>query len=98
MFDVCSSPKRLIAYVCSSPKRLIAYVCSSPKRLIAGAYHRPVEETMLSDDDVATLQNWIRQQEIGSEVTDVKPLAGGPQNIVVGMRVDGRQMVMRRPP
>jgi aminoglycoside phosphotransferase (APT) family kinase protein len=57
-----------------------------------------VDETTLTDDDVATLRNWIRQQEIGSEVTDVRPLAGGTQNIVVGMRVDGRPMVMRRPP
>ena len=57
-----------------------------------------MDETTLTDDDVATLRNWIRQQEIGSEVTDVRPLAGGTQNIVVGMRVDGRPMVMRRPP
>ena len=55
-------------------------------------------DVTLSDDDVATLRNWIRRQGIGSEVTDVTPLAGGTQNIVVGLRVDGRRMVLRRPP
>jgi aminoglycoside phosphotransferase (APT) family kinase protein len=67
-------------------------ICSS-----AGAYDRAVTET-LTADDVATLRNWIRERGIGSEVTDLEPLAGGTQNIVVGMRVDGRRMVLRRPP
>ncbi len=52
----------------------------------------------LSDDDVAVLRDWINAQGIGSELTDVTPLAGGTQNIVVGLRVDGRRMVLRRPP
>ena len=52
----------------------------------------------LTDDDVAVLRGWIRQQGIGSEVSDITPLAGGTQNIVVGLRVDGRRMVLRRPP
>ena len=52
----------------------------------------------LTDDDVAVLRNWIREQGIGSEVGGITPLAGGTQNIVVGLRVDGRRMVLRRPP
>ena len=35
---------------------------------------------------------------MGSGVTDVEPLAGGTQNIVVRLRVDGRPLVLRRPP
>ena len=31
-------------------------------------------------------------------MTDVEPLTGGSQNIVVRLRVDGRPMVLRRPP
>jgi aminoglycoside phosphotransferase (APT) family kinase protein len=52
----------------------------------------------LSDDDQAALQRWVRGQGIGSAVTDVEPLAGGTQNIVVRLRIDGRAMVLRRPP
>jgi len=52
----------------------------------------------LSDDDRAALQHWVREQGIGSSVTDVEPLTGGTQNIVVRVRVDGRSMVLRRPP
>src|ERR1700739_3642359 len=63
----------------------------------AGDYHRAVTE-MLTDDDVAALRDWIREQGIGSEITDLTLLAGGTQNIVVGMRVDGRPVVLRRPP
>ncbi len=32
------------------------------------------------------------------EVTDVEPLTGGTQNIVVRLHIDGRPMVLRRPP
>jgi aminoglycoside phosphotransferase (APT) family kinase protein len=52
----------------------------------------------LSDDDQAALQRWVRQQGIGEAVSDVEPLTGGSQNIVVRLRVDGRPMVLRRPP
>lgn len=52
----------------------------------------------LSDTDQVALQRWIQDQGIGSTVTDVAPLTGGTQNIVVGLRVDGRPMVLRRPP
>jgi aminoglycoside phosphotransferase (APT) family kinase protein len=52
----------------------------------------------LSDDHQAALQRWVRAQGIGSTVSDVVPLTGGSQNIVVRLRVDGRRMVLRRPP
>ena len=52
----------------------------------------------LSGDDQAMLQRWVRQQGIGSTVTDVEPLTGGTQNIVLRLAVDGRRMVLRRPP
>ncbi|MDH6197115.1 aminoglycoside phosphotransferase (APT) family kinase protein [Mycobacterium frederiksbergense] len=52
----------------------------------------------LSATDLDSIQRWLRDQRIGTTVTDVAPLAGGTQNIVVGMCVDGRRMVLRRPP
>jgi aminoglycoside phosphotransferase (APT) family kinase protein len=52
----------------------------------------------LSDDDQAALQRWVRQRGLGSEVSDVTPLTGGTQNIVVRVHIDGRPMVLRRPP
>lgn len=52
----------------------------------------------LSADDQAAVQRWLLEQGLGSEVTDVEPLTGGTQNIVVRLRVDGRAMVLRRPP
>ena len=52
----------------------------------------------LTDDDVAVLRDWIREQGIGSDVSDLTLLAGGTQNIVVALRVDGRRLVLRRPP
>jgi aminoglycoside phosphotransferase (APT) family kinase protein len=52
----------------------------------------------LSADDQAALQRWVSAQGIGESVTDVEPLTGGTQNIVVRLLVDGRPMVLRRPP
>src|SRR6188472_67895 len=52
----------------------------------------------LSEADQAALQVWVRQQGLGSIVTDVAPLTGGTQNIVVRVHIDGRPMVLRRPP
>ena len=40
----------------------------------------------------------MRAQGVGSRVSDVEPLAGGTQNVVVRLRVDGRPLVLRRPP
>jgi aminoglycoside phosphotransferase (APT) family kinase protein len=52
----------------------------------------------LSDADQSALARWLAGQGIGSTVTDVVPLTGGSQNIVVRLLVDGRPMVLRRPP
>ncbi|WP_099247181.1 phosphotransferase family protein [Mycobacterium sp. shizuoka-1] len=52
----------------------------------------------LDDAAVAALGGWLRRQGIGSVVSDVEPLAGGTQNVVVRLRVDGRPVVLRRPP
>jgi aminoglycoside phosphotransferase (APT) family kinase protein len=52
----------------------------------------------LSDADQIAVQHWVREQGFGSTITDVEPLTGGTQNIVVRVRVDGRPMVLRRPP
>jgi aminoglycoside phosphotransferase (APT) family kinase protein len=52
----------------------------------------------LSDADQIALQRWVREQGLGSTVSGVEPLTGGTQNIVVRLQVDGRPMVLRRPP
>ncbi len=52
----------------------------------------------LSEADQAALQGWVRRQGLGDTVTDVEPLTGGTQNIVVRVHIDGRPMVLRRPP
>lgn len=56
------------------------------------------EAPTLSDADQTALQNWVRATGRGAWVTDVEPLTGGSQNIVVRLRIDGRPMVLRRPP
>jgi aminoglycoside phosphotransferase (APT) family kinase protein len=52
----------------------------------------------LTDADVAALARWTRREGLGATITDVTPLAGGSQNVVVRLKVDGRPMVLRRPP
>jgi aminoglycoside phosphotransferase (APT) family kinase protein len=52
----------------------------------------------LSQHDQAAVQRWARDQGLGSTVSDVEPLTGGTQNIVVRLKLDGRSMVLRRPP
>jgi aminoglycoside phosphotransferase (APT) family kinase protein len=52
----------------------------------------------LSPDDVAAVGDWVRAEGIGRRVTDVEPLGGGTQNIVVRLRIDDRHLVLRRPP
>jgi len=52
----------------------------------------------LTDADQLALRDWVRATGLGSRVTDVVPLTGGSQNIVVRLRVDDRPMVLRRPP
>jgi aminoglycoside phosphotransferase (APT) family kinase protein len=56
------------------------------------------EQPTLTDQAQVALRGWVRATGLGSDVTDVEPLAGGSQNIVVRLHVDGRPMVLRRPP
>ncbi len=48
--------------------------------------------------DTGALTTWLRTQGMDGEVTDVAPLAGGTQNVVLRVVVDGRRLVLRRPP
>jgi aminoglycoside phosphotransferase (APT) family kinase protein len=52
----------------------------------------------LDDAAVAALTGWVSAQGLGSRVTDVVPLTGGSQNVVVRLSIDGRRLVLRRPP
>ncbi|OFJ53415.1 phosphotransferase family protein [Mycolicibacterium grossiae] len=52
----------------------------------------------LTDAQRSAVENWLRTTGLGSDVTDVTPLTGGTQNIVVRLHVDGTPMVLRRPP
>lgn len=52
----------------------------------------------LDDAAAAAVQTWVRGQGLGSEVSGVVPLAGGSQNVVVRLHLDGRRLVLRRPP
>lgn len=52
----------------------------------------------LDDAAVTALTGWIREQGLGTTVSDVVPLTGGSQNVVVRLTIDGRRVVLRRPP
>jgi aminoglycoside phosphotransferase (APT) family kinase protein len=58
----------------------------------------PMVPGTLDDAAVAALTAWVRAQGLGTDVTDVVPLAGGSQNVVVRLRIDCRRLVLRRPP
>ena len=49
--------------------------------------------------DLDRLRQWMDEQCLGSgDLTDVSPLAGGTQNILLGFRRADRAYVLRRPP
>lgn len=52
----------------------------------------------LDDTAVDAVRSWLRREGLGSGISAVEPLAGGSQNVVVRLRVDGRPLVLRRPP
>ncbi|CAN5481961.1 phosphotransferase family protein [soil metagenome] len=58
----------------------------------------PTSSDTLTDEAVDALNRWLRTQGIGSDISAVEALAGGTQNIVVRLVVDGRTLVLRRPP
>lgn len=64
----------------------------------ADATTPPSDLPTLSAGDLDAVRKWLRDNGIGDDVTDVRPLAGGTQNIVVELHVDGRPLVLRRPP
>lgn len=48
--------------------------------------------------DVTRLEDWLAAEGLASgRVTNVAPLSGGTQNLLLGFRVDGRDFVLRRP-
>jgi aminoglycoside phosphotransferase (APT) family kinase protein len=48
--------------------------------------------------DLDALAGWLRAEGIGEEIGAVTPLAGGTQNVVLRIEVDGAPVVLRRPP
>ena len=46
----------------------------------------------LDDTAVAALTSWVRAQGLGETVSDVVPLTGGSQNVVVRLSIDGRRL------
>lgn len=48
--------------------------------------------------DLDDLGRWVRAEGIAEEVGEVTPLAGGTQNVVLKIELDGRPVVLRRPP
>jgi aminoglycoside phosphotransferase (APT) family kinase protein len=47
---------------------------------------------------VDALGRWLKVHGFGSAISAVEPLTGGTQNIVVRLVLDGRTLVLRRPP
>ena len=48
--------------------------------------------------DLDRLSRWLRREGVGREIGEVAPLTGGSQNIVLRIELDGRPVVLRRPP
>jgi aminoglycoside phosphotransferase (APT) family kinase protein len=48
--------------------------------------------------DVPALTRWLATQQLPTEVSDLQVLKGGSQNVVVALSLDGRRVVLRRPP
>lgn len=48
--------------------------------------------------DLDALAGWLRTQGVEGRIGEVTPLAGGTQNVVLRIELDGRPVVLRRPP
>jgi aminoglycoside phosphotransferase (APT) family kinase protein len=48
--------------------------------------------------DLDRLRAWLAGQGLPTAITDVRPLTGGSQNIVVRLALDGTPLVLRHPP
>lgn len=55
----------------------------------------PSARRVVDRDDLLA---WVRAEGIGEEIGEVTPLAGGTQNVVLKIELDGRPVVLRRPP
>jgi aminoglycoside phosphotransferase (APT) family kinase protein len=56
-------------------------------------------QTQIAGVDLSALQTWMDGQGLGSgELTNVTPIGGGTQNIMVRFTRDGREYVLRRGP
>ena len=54
---------------------------------------------MESAVDIESLAAWMTDQGLGSgPISNVTPLAGGTQNILLRLTRDGRDYIFRRPP
>lgn len=52
----------------------------------------------MNSADLARLEDWLAAEGLASgPVTDVAPLSGGTQNLLLRFRADGRDFVLRRP-
>ena len=59
-----------------------------------------IQPDWLSPDvvDLGALTRWGNRQGLGGTVSDVTRIGGGTQNVVLRLRWDGRDLVLRRPP
>lgn len=48
--------------------------------------------------DLDAVEGWLAANGHPSQITDVEPLAGGSQNIVLRLRLDDQSLVLRHPP
>jgi aminoglycoside phosphotransferase (APT) family kinase protein len=48
--------------------------------------------------DLEAVIRWLDAQGLPADVTDVEPLSGGSQNIVLRLRVGGTPLILRHPP
>jgi aminoglycoside phosphotransferase (APT) family kinase protein len=56
-------------------------------------------QTQIAGVDLSALQHWMDGQALGSgELTNVAPIGGGTQNIMMRFTRDGREYVLRRGP
>lgn len=55
-------------------------------------------DTTAIEIDWDALAAWIRERGIGRTLSDIRPLAGGTQNRVIGFMADDRKLVLRCPP
>ncbi|QIK49378.1 phosphotransferase family protein [Gordonia hongkongensis] len=53
---------------------------------------------MTTDINWDAFTEWLRDQGVGENVAEIRPLTGGTQNRVIALNVDGQSLVLRCPP